>query len=57
MKEAAEKYTFKRSELPGQIKYMAEMRTQMERTLAEGQLDPAGTSSAATLTPHCRATP
>ena len=44
MKEAAEKYTFKRSELPGQIKYMAEMRTQMERTLAEGQLDPAGTS-------------
>ena len=44
MKEAAEKYTFKRSELPGQIKYMAEMRTQMERTLAEGQLEPAGTS-------------
>ena len=41
LKEAAEKYTFKRSELPGQIKYMAEMRTQMERTLAEGQLDPA----------------
>ena len=45
MKEAAEKYTFKRSELPGQIKYMAEMRTQMERTLAEGQLDPAGASA------------
>ena len=41
MKEAAEKYTFKRSELPGQIKYMAEMRTHMEKTLAEGQLDPA----------------
>ena len=45
MEEAAEKYTFKRSELPGQIKYMAEMRTQMERTLAEGQLDPAGASA------------
>ena len=45
MKEAAEKYTFKRSELPGQIKYMAEMRTHMEKTLAEGQLDPAGASA------------
>ena len=41
MKEAAEQYTFKRSELPGQIKYMAEMCTRMERTLAVGQLDPA----------------
>ena len=42
MEEAAEKYTFKRSELPGQIKYMAELRTHMEKTLADGQLDPAG---------------
>ena len=42
MEEAAEQYTFKRSELPGQIKYMAELRTHMEKTLADGQLDPAG---------------
>ena len=40
VKEAAEQYTFKRSELPLQIKHMAAKRTDLEKSLASCTRDP-----------------
>ena len=40
VKEAAEQYTFKRSELPLQIKHMAAKRTALEKSLADCTRDP-----------------
>ena len=40
VKEAAEQYTFKRSELPLQIKHMAAKRTDLEKSLADCTRDP-----------------